>query len=265
MGKIEEAVHEIHHIDATAGEDKWLNQIHPLPKLLVTLGYIFIVVSFHKYNLSGLLSMCIYPMIIMILGDVSLKKAVKRMKYIILLLCFVGIANPFLDHKVLFYIGNIGVSGGVVSMVTVMLKGVLSVTASYLLIISTNIEKICYALSILHLPKAVVTVVMLIYRYSIVLLKEVQRINTAYSMRAPKQKGIHHRAWGSLVGQLLLRSMDRGQIVYESMTLRGYAGDFHMYGMKKITKEDVLYGAAWGIVFVFLRAVPVFELLGHLK
>ena len=43
---------------------------------------------------------------------------------------------------------------------------------------------------------------------------------TAYALRAPGEKGIHFRAWGSLLGQLLLRSVDRAQLVYESMLLR---------------------------------------------
>ena len=48
----------------------------------------------------------------------------------------------------------------------------------------------------------------------------------AYSLRAPGQKGIHISAWGSFLGQLLLRSMDRAQALYESMELRGFSGEF---------------------------------------
>ena len=51
-------------------------------------------------------------------------------------------------------------------------------------------------------------------------------IATAYELRAPGQKGIQFRAWGSLLGQLLLHSIDRAQLVYESMQLRGFAGSF---------------------------------------
>ena len=48
----------------------------------------------------------------------------------------------------------------------------------------------------------------------------------AYSLRAPNQKGIHISAWGSFLGQLLLRSMDRAQELYYSMLLRGFRGEF---------------------------------------
>ena len=64
------------------------------------------------------------------------------------------------------------------------------------------------------------------YRYVTVLLEEVNRITQAYSLRAPNQKGIHYKVWGTLTGQVLLRSMDRANAVYESMLLRGYDGSF---------------------------------------
>ena len=80
-------------------------------------------------------------------------------------------------------------------MATLMLKGVFAVLASYLLILTTSMESICYALRLLHVPKIMVTMVLLIYRYVIVLLKEAERISQAYSLRAPAQKGIHYRAW----------------------------------------------------------------------
>ena len=70
------------------------------------------------------------------------------------------------------------------------------------------------------------TVILLIDRYIYILGQEAERIMTAYKLRAPSQKGIHYKAWGPLVGQWLIRSMERAQIVYESMTLRGYQGEF---------------------------------------
>lgn len=79
----------------------------------------------------------------------------------------------------------------------------------------------------------------------------------AYSLRAPRQKGIHFKAWGSFVGQLLLRSMDRAGVVYESMTLRGYQGEF-CYAVKGgCGWKDYVYLAGWCVVFVGIRLVTV--------
>ena len=74
-------------------------------------------------------------------------------------------------------------------------------------------------------------------------------MRAAYSLRAPGQKGIHFRVWGSLVGMLLLRSMDRSETVYQSMTLRGFQGDF-LYGReRRFSRNDYLY------LFVSILAV----------
>lgn len=138
-------------------------------------------------------------------------------------------------------------------MVTLMLKGILAVLASYLLIITTTIERICYALRLLHMPKGFVTVLLLIYRYMVVLLKEAERIMLAYGMRAPGQKGIHRKAWGPLLGQLLLRSMDRAQLVYDSMQLRGFTGEFPAAAPADTRIQSAIYAVVWSGMMVLWK------------
>lgn len=261
MSKLNDAIYEIEHLSEMAEQNQWINLIHPLVKFLITIVYIFIVVSFPKYNISGLLSMLIYPLIIFIMGDLSFKEAIHRLRIVLPLVCIVGILNPFFDKQVLFMIGSFKVTGGILSMISLMFKGVFTVLASYILIASTTIEKICYALRLIHVPKIMVTQLLLIYRYITVLLTEVKRITQAYSLRAPNQNGVHFKAWGSLVGQLLLRSMDRADIVYESMCLRGYNGEFD-YGHSQFKSSDCIYLIVWLIVLVLFRFVPVFDVVG---
>ena len=106
--------------------------------------------------------------------------------------------------------------------------------------VTTRMEDLCYALQKLHVPGTFVTVLMLTYRYIIVLLKEMERMTDAYTLRAPGQKGLHYKVWGTMVGQLLLRSMDRAQTVYDSMRLRGYCGEFYLRCKKTAEKGDYL-------------------------
>ena len=102
----------------------------------------------------------------------------------------------------------------------------LMTVASFLLMATTTIEAICRALRQLHVPKLLTNLLLLTFRYVGLLLSEVAVMQQAYSLRAPGQKGIHISAWGSFLGQLLLRSMDRAQALYESMELRGFSGEF---------------------------------------
>ena len=84
----------------------------------------------------------------------------------------------------------------------------------------------------------------------------------AYHLRAPGQKGLHISAWGSFLGQLLLRSMDRAQELYSSMLLRGYHQHFHYAKTEPFRLRDALYMAGCILVFLLLRYVKVAQLLG---
>lgn len=106
-------------------------------------------------------------------------------------------------------------------MVTLIVKGIFTVCAAYFLIVTTLIEKICYGLRRLYIPKGIIIVIMLIYRYIIVLLEETELMIQAYKLRAPYQNEINIKVWGSFLGQLLLRSIDRAETLYESMLIRG--------------------------------------------
>lgn len=253
MNRISAAIAALHKMDMEAGKKGWLQGIHPLPKLLVTILFLLLTVSFGKYDLPGLLKMGIYLVAAFVLGGISVKLLVKRMKLVLALVCLVGIANPFFDREMLFMVGSLKVTGGMISAVTLMVKGVYCVSASYLLMVTTRMEDLCYALRKLHVPKTFVTILMLVYRYIIVLLKELERMTDAYALRAPGQKGVHYKAWGTMVGQLLLRSMDRAQTVYDSMRLRGYCGEFYLRCKKTAGMGDYLYGIGWSAALLAVR------------
>ncbi len=228
-----------------------MNRLHPLGKLLVCVIYIATVASFDKYDLQGMILMAVFPVFGFVVGELSFKEGMYRMRLILPLVLFVGIFNPFFDRNVLFDIG-IPVTGGMVSMLTLMLKGFYCVLSAYVLIATTSIEEICYALRRLHVPKVLVMVILLIYRYFGLMGNEADRIATAYSLRAPGQKGINYKAWGTLVGQWLLRSMDRAGVVYESMVLRGVKGEFWTKA-RGFRAGGMVYALVWTAVFMVIR------------
>ena len=263
MSKIADAISEINNIDSLAVRDQWVNRLHPLVKLIVTIGYIVAVVSFQKYDVPGLVGMAVYPIAVFMLSELSFWDSVKRLRLVLPLILLLGILNPIFD-KTPVLIGGVRISAGVLSMLTLIMKGVFSVLASYLLIATTGIEKLCYALRLLRVPKTVVTQFMLTYRYISVLLSEAERITQAYSLRAPKQRGVHFRVWGSLTGQMLLRSVDRANAVYDSMLLRGYKGEYYMGGSLTVCKRDAAYLLVWLGIIILFRAFPVVLIAGDL-
>ena len=148
-------------------------------------------------------------------------------------------------------------------MLTLMLKGVFCLMASFLLMATTPIDNLCAALRQLHVPKLLVTLLLLTYRYVGVMTEELAVMTDAYHLRAPGQKGIHISAWGSFLGQLLLRSMDRAQELYASMLLRGYHQHFHYADIKLFRRHDALYMIVCCTAFLLLRTFRLAELLGR--
>ena len=112
MGKIGDAVSELHKLDMESEQSGWLRELHPLPKLAVTLFFLVLTVSFGKYDLPGLLKMGVYLIVLFVLGDVSLKLLLKRMRAVLVLVCLMGAVNPFFDRTAAFTLGNFVVTGG---------------------------------------------------------------------------------------------------------------------------------------------------------
>lgn len=267
MSKLQQAIDNLHEADREAGKRNGTSRIHPVSRLLVCVAYTGIVVSFHKYDAAGLLGMSLFIITTGILEDLSFVKGFQRIKYILAFIVLLGVANLFLDRGVIMQVGNIAVTGGMLSMITLFIKGILTIYAAYHMFMCTGIEQLCRALRCLKVPKGGVTVVLLIYRYIIVLLKEIQRMSLAYQLRAPGQKGIHIKAWGSFAGLLLLRSMERAQNVYDSMLLRGYDGEFRheILEQEKTGKGlSIAYAAGWAGIFILFRFVPVFQIIGNI-
>ena len=262
MNHMTKAMMELRQMDELSAMDSCIHRRHPLAKLLITMAYIFTVASFAKYNLTGLFPMILYPLFIFTLSGISLRLCLYKMRFVLPLVCAVGIWNPFLDRRAVLYIGNIIVTSGMLSFVTLMLKGIFALMASFLLISTTNIEKICYALRSLHLPGFMVTQVLMTYRYISLLLHEASTMMNAYILRAPNQKGVHHTAWGSFVGQLLLRSMDRAQELYQSMQMRGFCKEFYYANVEKFGLIDVAYMFFWILMFLAARFWNLAELAG---
>ncbi len=264
MDQISNAQSELLEMDTLAAGDSPVHRLHPLCKLLVTVLYIAVVMSFPKYYITGLAVMLLYPVLMFQAAGISVRLCFYRLRIVLPLVCAVGIANPFLDHTPLLRLGSMMITGGMISMVTLMLKGIFALMASFLLIATTPIDTLCAALRKLRVPSVLVTLLLLTYRYIGVMLHEVSVMTVAYKLRAPGQKGIHISAWGSFLGQLLLRSMDRAEELYNSMRLRGFRGEFHYAESPRCRICDVVFAVCCCVALLVARMFDLAALLGNL-
>lgn len=264
MDKLVKAQSDFREMDEISAGDSLIHQMHPLCKLIVTIIYIFFVVSFHKYDISSLAIMVLYPVLMFQAAQIPVHLCFYKLRVVLPFVCAMGLVNPFLDHISITQIGNIVITGGFISMLTLMMKGCFSLMASFLLIAATPVDSLCAALRKIHMPAILTTLFLLTYRYIGVMMEEASIMVQAYSLRAPNQKGIHISAWGSFLGQLLLRSMDRAQELYSSMVLRGFQGDFFYSDIPSCKVSNILFVIISIIFFVCARFLNITQLIGNL-
>ena len=264
MNRMDRSLLELREMDTLAAGDSPVHRLCPAAKLLTTIAYIAVTVSFGKYQLSGVLMMILYPALLFSLSGVPVDTCFRKLRFVLPLVLAVGVFNPIFDRAPALVVGGTAVSGGVVSMVTLMAKGVFCLAASFLLVATTPIDALCAALRRMHVPSLLVTLLLLTFRYVGVMTEELSVMTDAYHLRAPGQKGIRFAAWGSFLGQLLLRSMDQAEELYGSMQLRGFNGTFTYAADRRCTARDALWFAVWTAAFVLCRVFDLAGLLGSL-
>ncbi|MEI6602755.1 MAG: cobalt ECF transporter T component CbiQ [Clostridia bacterium] len=246
------ALNNIRLLDDLARGETYLHRIHPLVKLLTTFVFLVSIISFDRFEIINLLPFLVYPMYIVFFAELPIRPILKRMLMVAPFVLSIGILNPIFDRN------------GWLTFFSIVLKSLLTVSAGILLIATTGMERLSGALRILKVPKTFVLQLLLTYRYISVLIEEVGRMQRAYALRAPGQKGIQRSAWGSFAGQLVLRTFERAQRIYESMYLRGFEGEYHTGKTAQIMLQDVLYLICWSAYFLILRAYNVPYLIGNL-
>jgi len=148
---------------------------------------------------------------------------------------------------------------------TITLKSWISVQAATLLVFSTPFHDLLEGLARLRLPKLMVAIISLMYRYLAVLTGEASRMMRARSSRmatveGAKRPGVRWQARvvGNMVGALFIRSYERSERVYLAMQSRGYSGHIaHVH-------ERPLSNLAWLTLVAGAALLVAFEVSAHL-
>lgn len=260
--KIESSILDLGYLDTLAYQNTPIHRLDSRVKLLTTLFFIVTVVSFHKYELSGLLPFILFPVVLATLGDLPAGYILKKMLLAAPFAFFVGIFNPFLDRTVLFHAGAFGISGGWISFVSIMFRFALTVSAALILIATTGFNAICMAMERMGVPKAFVVQLLFLYRYIFVLTEEAGRLVRARALRSFGGRGMGIKVYAHIIGQLLLRTIDRAQRIHLAMLCRGFDGEIRIMRPLKISRKDILFLITWCSFFMLLRVFNLPRAIG---
>jgi cobalt/nickel transport system permease protein len=244
--------------------DSPVHRLHPLVKILTTVAYMVVVISFPPYAVSGLVPFLAYPFLLIPASGTPLSPLAGRILCALPFSLMGAVSNLFLMSGQAFSIGGFSVSFGMLSFASIMLKTFLTVSAVLLLIATTPFTDISAQLAVLRVPKILCLQLVMTYRYTGLLLREAALMTSAYFLRAPKQKGIQMKDMGSFLGQLILRSFGRAGRVYQAMQCRGFHGVYTGSSRRKPGAGDWLYTASLVSGIFFLRFFNLSLFLGRL-
>lgn len=149
-------------------------------------------------------------------------------------------------------------------VLTIMLKSWISVQAATLLVFSTPFHDLLEGLERLRLPKLMVAIISLMYRYLAVLTGEASRMMRARASRAASLPGAPRpsvvwqaRVVGNMVGSLFIRSYERSERVYLAMQSRGYTGHIRHIHDRPFPRNQ------WFVLLAALLLLAAFEVTAH--
>lgn len=264
MARIDSALFDIGALDSLACRDSVIHRLDPRAKVLTTLVFVLVVVSFGRYEISALLPFALFPLALLLLADLPPGYLLKKLLLAAPFALGIGLFNPWFDRQTLLQLGALEISGGWVSFASILLRFVLSVLAVLVLIATTGFCGICSALERLGAPRVFTLQLLFLYRYLFVLIDEAQQLALARSLRTFGGRGLELKAFGPLIGHLLLRTLDRAQRLHRAMLCRGFDGEIRPRQPSRIGRPELVFTLGWSAAFIVLRLYNVPQRLGRL-
>lgn len=261
--RLDTVFYDLGRLDLLAEKDTLIHRLDPRVKVATTLCFIIYVVSFDKYEIGRLLPFFLFPAFLIGMANIPFGYLMRKLLTVSPFVVFIGIFNPFFDRNILMQIGPLHISGGWVSLISILLRFILTVGAALLLIATTGFPAICMALERLGAPRIFSVQLLMLYRYLFVLMEESIRMIRAYTQRSFTRKKMRFRIFKQLLGNLLLHTLDRAQRIHMAMLARAFTGEIRIVHQYHFGWAEILYLFGLILFFSFIRFVDITVLVGN--
>lgn len=239
----------IHFIDPYQDGSSFLHQVDARVKLVLVLAFILITALVPPGSWMIFFLLWVITLSLEIQSGVGLGYFIKRSA---LVLPFILAAFPLMFtvagdiiFRFTFVSWNIEAStAGLVRFTSIVLKSWISVQIGILLIATTPFPDILTAMRALRIPRLLVMILGLMWRYLFVLTDEAMRLLRARAARSGSTGNPDHptggtirwraRTAGGMAGNLFLRSLERSERIHIAMLSRGYDGEIRSIPREKM-------------------------------
>jgi cobalt/nickel transport system permease protein len=225
-----EGAESLVYVEDLSNKKGLLQAINPLAKLLTIIA--MIVLSLFIFNLSYLLVICLFPIILAICSRIPLKHFFFRTAIFPLFAALIYIPIIFITAGAPIWTANIGIATLTVTMEGVMKFLIFTVRVWFciasllLLVFSTGFDNLLKLLSTLRVPHVIMQLFALTYRYFFVSVHETQSVLLAKEARTYIHKKTFNmqalRDLGTILATLFIRTYERSERVYLAMKARGF-------------------------------------------
>lgn len=197
-----------------------LHRVSPVPKVVFTLAFLMLTVSFGRYGWRGCLLFAAVPFLLAAAGRLPVRNIFMRTLAALPFVLCAGVANCFFDRAPVEFAAGFRLPGGILSLFVLILKTLATVGLAQVLAASTPLSGIAGALRSLHVPCILILQLQLLFRYLALMMEEARNVMNAYFLRNPSRRTVPLHDWGALVGRLFLRTVERAGAVYRAMQCR---------------------------------------------
>jgi cobalt/nickel transport system permease protein len=135
---------------------------------------------------------------------------------------------------------------GLERLLSIMLKSWISMQAAVLLTATTQFPDLLVAMRAVRVPRLLVAIFGLMWRYLFVLVDEAIRLVRARDARSGSLTGRgggtvwwRARVTGGMAGNLFLRGYERGERIYAAMAARGYDGEVRSFPLLPLAAGQI--------------------------
>jgi cobalt/nickel transport system permease protein len=257
MISINAAVIDLKRLELLADSDSPIHALDARAKVLVTFVFIVSVVSCGRYELARLLPFFVFPAVMIALANLPPLYLARKIALLSPFVLMVGLFNPVFDRTVLYQIGQLGISGGWISLVSLLIRSLLTVGAAFILVGTTGFTAVCHSLERLGIPQIFVVQLLFLHRYIFVLADETGRASRARELRSCGKKGLGVGSFGSLLGHLLLRTWQRAECIHTAMLARGFVGRLHSRRQYRFGAPEIRFVLGWSTLFIAMRTFDI--------
>ncbi len=214
-----------------------------LDNIYVSLAVIFsmayITISKGGIHVKDYMSLLKIPVEFMILGSVAIALSISR--------------NPGSQYNLNVHFFYIYASNeSIYNALKVMLKALGAVSAMYMMILSTNTSEIISVMKKSHVPKIVIELMNMIYRFIFILLDVHCRMrNSAQSRLGYIDFRTSCYSFGSTASNLLIVSLKKANAYYDAMEARCYDGEMNfLEEEKKVEIKHIVWSCLYICILI---------------